>query len=499
MAGQAGGAGGAGGSAGAGGTAGGGGLGGAGGTAGSGGAAGSAGKAGAGGGGAAGSSGVAGSGAAGSSGGAGGGAAGTGGTGAGGAAATGGAAGTADGGAPSGLFALAAVYGTGMNSITDVDGDGILDLVNVGYLSVSNPGPTATISVWKGHGDATFATAAVTMSYNAQTATAMLADVDGDGRTDVALATPPSGSATATSYVYYLGQPDDSFALGPSWSGTTGGAAPASSYVRCGLGAFRGPGTWNAVWVGSLSGQLAFGLEQVSPPSTVAWGGTAGPSLLLGSRGAFSCIGQGDVDGDGKLDLAFQLKAQAATGSATNTLTVVFGKGDGTFNSQTATIPSSTPGVNATQGSMQDVDGDGRPDFIVDNGSGSGCRVMWNDGAGTWTPADPSVPCGASYVGDFDGDGKSDILVNGSPSYIVFGNGARGYGRQLNLPRTAFGIDVNRDGVLDLIMTAQQTAGGPAAVTYVYISTAKTPAPASPDVHCDTATLGALCAPPSRL
>ena len=76
----------------------------------------------------------------------------------------------------------------------------------------------------------------------------------------------------------------------------------------------------------------------------------------------------------------------------------------------------------------------------------------------------PGPPC-PSYAGDFDGDGINDMLINGSPSYLVFGGGARGFGRRLDLPSPAAPVDVNDDGVLDLVFTAQQTPGGAPAVT----------------------------------
>ncbi len=187
------------------------------------------------------------------------------------------------------------------------------------------------------------------------------------------------------------------------------------------------------------------------------------------------------------------------TGSATNSLVIAFGNADGTFRSATTTVPTSFPSTDSIYGHLLDIDGDGLVDLVVGDSDADSCQVLWNDGSGTFTPADASVPC-PSYAGDFDGDGISDMLVNGTMSYILFGDGSRGFGRRLDLPSAAFvAVDVNNDGALDLVFTAQQPPSGSPAVTYVYISTALTPAPASPDIQCDATMLGSLCTAASRI
>jgi hypothetical protein len=55
-------------------------------------------------------------------------------------------------------------------------------------------------------------------------------------------------------------------------------------------------------------------------------------------------------------------------------------------------------------------------------------------------------------------------------------------------------FDVNKDGVMDLGVPLGSSGK---YATYVYLSTAKTAAPASPNVQCDASTLGSLCAPPA--
>jgi hypothetical protein len=429
---------------------------------------------------------------------AGGGAAGKGGSGSGGSTGVAGTSGNADGGSEAGLFALASIYGHGMNAVADVDGDKAVELVSVGYLSVSMPGPTAPISVWKGRGDGTFLSTPVTMNYDAQHNSATFGDVDGDGRADVTLQAIGTGS---TSYTYYLGQPDDTFALGPTWPGPTGGSA--TTYFQCATGAFDGPGSWDLMFIGTNPpGQTAYEIDSINPSNAhfpAARLASGNLNLLVASKGSFGYAGKGDVDGDGNLDVEFTVGLQFLTGSTTNSLVIAFGNGDGTFRSATTTVPTSFPSTDSIYGHLLDIDGDGLADLIVgDNNVANSCQVLWNDGSETFTPADASVPC-PSYAGDFDGDGINDMLVNGAPSYVLFGDGSRGFGRRLDLPSAAFPVDVNNDGALDLVFTAVQTSGGPPAVTYVYVSTALTPAPASPDIQCDATMLGSLCTAASRL
>jgi hypothetical protein len=238
-------------------------------------------------------------------------------------------------------------------------------------------------------------------------------DWNGDGQTDL-------GGPTGT---FYLGQPDDTFTVGPTWSGVSV-TGPDQPPDFCGVGRFGVAGSWELLFVGDhyegISGRLVYGdLAQVNQSfaGLTAGGQLTFPNLYLGSKGTTRCLGVGDFDGDGKPDFAVALAPGLLTTYPAENVTVVYGNGDGTFRSTATTIPSpfSTTGTPPT-GRAIDIDGDGLTDLAVVDFSGA-CQVLWNNGGGTFTAAGSSVPCpgydaSSNAVGDFDGDGVYDILAH---------------------------------------------------------------------------------------
>jgi hypothetical protein len=477
----------------------------------SGGSAGSSGNAGAGGtasqGGSGGITGNGGSGGGAGKGGAGG-AAGTGGK-----AGTGGAAGTF-GGSETGLFALAAVYAhpVSVNSgpfVADVDGDHLVDIVRApAPINGRTPGAQDSILVWKGRGDGTFAASAIATTFTepGQFTGVWIADFDGDGRADAEI-------GTTSSKTYAFGQSDGTFVTGASWAG-----AP-TSFGNCGVGPFGGLGSWGTFYAGlDATGTFDYSIATVKglPNSSVSYAGPTALNMSVPANGRAGCLGWGDIDGNGTPEFG----VMAEGGNYPNIkypMAVLSWTSAGAQPTMTEiTVPALAPNDYVSTAQMADLDGDGLADFFVGLGSGE-CDYFWNNGGGTFARAAgiPS-PCLVQAIGDFNGDRVPDLSVWGSsnPSYIVFGDGARGFGRQLNLPSSLvsfkaaqpfYAVDVNDDGVLDLVFIDQssRSTGGAGEVVYVYISTARTPAPAQPDIQCDSTFLvgGApnACTPPARI
>jgi hypothetical protein len=154
-----------------------------------------------------------------------------------------------------------------------------------------------------------------------------------------------------------------------------------------------------------------------------------------------------DLNGDGKLDAAVADENCCAQ----NSLSVLLGNGDGTFQHAVSSIPGTASDVT-----VGDLNGDGKIDLVLAGEFGGFVRVALGNGDGTFQPATIyPTPDSALTVklADLNGDGSLDIAVGGSSAVDVFlGNGdgsfraaaAYGVGSQF----VALG-DFNDDGVMD--------------------------------------------------
>jgi len=179
--------------------------------------------------------------------------------------------------------------------------------------------------------------------------------------------------------------------------------------------------------------------------------GTFQPPAIYPVGGAPTSVVVGDFNGDGIADLA--------VGSAASfNVTVLLGNGDGTFQSGVSYV-SGGPALSLAVG---DFDGDGKADLVsVDGPGGVTVSVLLGNGDGTFQAAvSYSVATGPASVavGDFNGDGKADLVTAGYSNNVnvLLGNGdgtfqaAVNYATGITSVAVAVG-DFNGDGKADLI------------------------------------------------
>jgi hypothetical protein len=161
-------------------------------------------------------------------------------------------------------------------------------------------------------------------------------------------------------------------------------------------------------------------------------------------------VSTADFNGDGKLDLA-------AANNGDNTVSVLLGNGDGTFQPQVTYATGSGPvGV-----AIADFNGDGKLDLAVVNQSANSVSILPGNGDGTFrAKVDYATGIAPTSVvaGDFNGDGKLDLAVTNTPDStvsILLGNGDGTFQPEVQYPTGSYPVsvtvgDFNGDGKLDL-------------------------------------------------
>ena len=203
--------------------------------------------------------------------------------------------------------------------------------------------------------------------------------------------------------------------------------------------------------------------------------GTFKPVVTYPTGGIESLIAKvGDFNRDGSQDLAV-LNNCAANTCANGSVSVLLGRGDGTFQSP---LNSSSGGYQSLGLATADFNGDHIPDLAIANNcadsscaSGGTITVLIGNGDGTFK-APVSYPSGAQgalsvVVGDFNRDGIQDLAVvndcasagcaSGSVG-ILLGNGDGTFKPVVTYPSGGQGpyslvsADFNRDGFADLAL-----------------------------------------------
>ena len=165
-------------------------------------------------------------------------------------------------------------------------------------------------------------------------------------------------------------------------------------------------------------------------------------------------VATGDFNGDGNLDLAVGERDL-------NAVTLLLGKGDGTFTANAAQAYY-TVGSWPSSVVSGDFNGDGKLDLAVTNLTGNTVSVLLGDGHSNFAPhVDYTVGSSPMSVatGDFNGDGRLDLVVaneDGTVS-VLLGKGDGTFAAKIdsivgNVPQSVATGDFNGDGKLDVVV-----------------------------------------------
>lgn len=363
--------------------------------------------------------------------------------------------------------------------VGDFNGDGKLDVAVGADAGGGTNGSDGTITVLLGNGDGTF-TQSSQYAVNgifSQASTLAVGDFNNDGKLDLAV-----GLAC-----YNIPVTDCSFGAVRVYLGVGDGTLSApTTYTTVGNGAilpvvsdFNGDGKLDVIAVVNGSASLAVlignGDGTFNQPSN-------DQVPLAPSLSNVEAVSAGDLNSDGRQDLVLT--------PYQGNVNVALGNGDGTFQSPTVI----TTGISYLfAGQVIDLNHDGHPDIIVSGSQNytvpNGVQVFLNDGNGNFMPGTVYGLTGSGAPGllatvDFNGDGNPDILV-GTPSggyaegilSILLGNsdgtmqGAR-YLNQASLGgSSAIAVDINGDGIPDIIEAGNIVTGGDQGGILVFLGT----------------------------
>ncbi|HLW85180.1 MAG TPA: VCBS repeat-containing protein [Candidatus Sulfotelmatobacter sp.] len=330
-----------------------------------------------------------------------------------------------------------------------------------GHPSVLPCGPS--IDVMISNGDGTFATPVNYVVSGNNLMGGLLTDVNGDGKLDLLT----FDSSIPANVIELLGNGDGTFQAAVTLGTLTTNAPNNMIFAD-----FNGDGKID------FAGQTETGV-QVTLATGPGLFANAPVSLSTpdGQHGACNST-TGDLTGDGKPEIvSFNCNA--------NTVTVYVNNGDGTFGTGVYYNNNSDQNQGIYDGTIADVNGDGKNDVVAVDEYGGDVSVFLGHGDGSLTVQPASYEVGGfawntPLIADFNGDGLADIVESDDLYNLVY---LQGYGDGTfraaftnPLPNSfdqnayTYSVatgDFNGDGILDVVVGEVNNNGSPGVAVYL--------------------------------
>jgi Bacterial Ig-like domain (group 3)/FG-GAP-like repeat len=306
-----------------------------------------------------------------------------------------------------GKFGQVGIYDSGgcnawSVAVGDLNGDGKSDVAVLNRYSGSDCSGPSLVGVFLGNGNGTFQPLVSVLCQGNVSGIVTVGDLNRDGKPDLLVGTGFGGVGVL------LGNGDGTFQPWTTYRGA--GLSAATSIVVADLNGDGNP-------------DIAVSSFDHPPNLAVLLGngdGTFRPAVTYDAGGEFSTsVAVGDVNGDGKPDLVAGNYCANPNCVGNSVVGVLLGNGDGTFQPPGV---FDAGGTLTTSLALADINGDGKLDILVPSFAGltaGTTSLLMSNGDGTFqSPSTFKFSASGLTVADLNGDGRPDLLAATGGGFI---------------------------------------------------------------------------------